>query len=222
MHADVVAKQYAALDPHERFRLVVEAMARGDTIEEGRLDDACPRRVYRMDDRDYRLRMKASFTIAVTTCLNMREDLVLLRVSALLPTVLPEAGTLPARIAVEALRFGRSLGRYEQGGDPEHPDGEGEDDAEFAGYARELDEGMRLCLERTGKAMKQATGEELAPRVLGYWEGFARFCRDALGLEPVALLRAWGLGEADPTEVVRQAYPDAAPDETVAFARRRS
>jgi hypothetical protein len=75
MNSDPVAKQYAVLDPHERFTLVIDAMARGDLEEEGRLDDACPRRVYRMDDRDYRLRMRTSFTISVTQCLNMREDL---------------------------------------------------------------------------------------------------------------------------------------------------
>jgi hypothetical protein len=62
---------------------------------------------------------------------------------------------------------------------------------------------MRLCLERTGTAMKEAAGDELAPRVLGYWEEFGRFCRGGLGLEPVALLRAWRLEETDPTEPVR-------------------
>src|SRR3954467_5374894 len=66
--------------------------------------------------------------------------------------------------------------------------------------------------------MKQAAGEELAPRVLGSWEGFGRFCRGTLDVEAVALLRAWGWATA--TEQQRcEAYPDAAPDGGIATAR---
>lgn len=64
----------------------------------------------------------------------------------------------PVRVAEEALKLGRSYGRYEQGGDPERPDGEGE----FTGYVEELWEVSRLCLAKTGRLLKDAAGEKLA------------------------------------------------------------
>jgi hypothetical protein len=56
-------------------------------------------------------------------------------------------------------------------------------------------------------------GEADAVELLSQWEGFARFCREALRVEPLVLLLALGLGHGDPAAEVRAAYPDAAVDE---------
>jgi len=37
---------------------------------------------------------------------------------------------------------------------------------------------------------------------LSQWEGFGRFCRRHLGVEPLVLLRGYGLGSDDPAEEV--------------------
>jgi hypothetical protein len=47
-------------------------------------------------------------------------------------------------------------------------------------------------------------------------EGFGRFCRRCLGLEPLTLLRAYGLGKEDPSAEVLAIYPDAKADEAKA------
>jgi hypothetical protein len=62
-------------------------------------------------------------------------------------------------------------------------------------------------------AAAPAVGEADAVELLSQWEGFARFCREALRVEPLVLLLALGLGHGDPAAEVRAAYPDAAVDE---------
>ena len=52
-----------------------------------------------------------------------------------------------------------------------------------------------------------------AADLVAHWEGFGRFCRDVLGVEPLVLSAAFGLGHDDPAAVVLGAYPDAATDE---------
>src|SRR4028118_1353999 len=82
MPTKTIARDYATLSGEERFRLAIEAMARGDTTEERRLDDSCPQLVYRCDDEQYRGRMRRLYTIAVTTALEIRERMVVLRAAA--------------------------------------------------------------------------------------------------------------------------------------------
>ena len=54
--------------------------------------------------------------------------------------------------------------------------------------------------------------------VLTRWEGFGRFCRGTLELEPMTVMRAWGLMHEDPDEEVRAAYPSAEADDGAAAA----
>lgn len=54
-----IERQYPALGPDERFRLVVAAWARGDTADVDRLVDACPREDWRITQRAYRERIEA-------------------------------------------------------------------------------------------------------------------------------------------------------------------
>ena len=50
-------------------------------------------------------------------------------------------------------------------------------------------------------------------------EGFGRFCRRHLGLEPLTVTAAYGLGKDDPAAEVLAVYPDAQADETKAEER---
>jgi hypothetical protein len=50
MKQNGLGKLYDCLTPEERFRLDVEAMARGDKQESRRLTDTCPRRTFTMNE----------------------------------------------------------------------------------------------------------------------------------------------------------------------------
>jgi hypothetical protein len=50
MRRDALGKLYDRLTPEERFRLDVEAMARGDMEESELLTSTCPRRTYNITD----------------------------------------------------------------------------------------------------------------------------------------------------------------------------
>jgi hypothetical protein len=72
-----------------------------------------------------------------------------------------------------------------------------------------------LCLERIGEATRQAAGEALAPRVLGYWEGLAG---SAVGFWASSRWRCWRRGGWATDAAEEEAHPDAEPDEAVAAA----
>ena len=73
MATDPLKHHDACLTPAERFALTSEAMARGDETEADRLEDACPKHSYHLEDPEYRDRMKRAYMIALMVCLNMRE-----------------------------------------------------------------------------------------------------------------------------------------------------
>jgi hypothetical protein len=58
--------------------------------------------------------------------------------------------------------------------------------------------------------------EEHAATQLVRWEGFGRFCREVLGLEPMVLMRAFGLACNDVTAEIRAMCPDNVVDEATA------
>jgi hypothetical protein len=68
-------------------------------------------------------------------------------------------------------------------------------------------------------ALQESIGMSLGVEALSQWEGFGRFCRRHLGVEPLALLRAYGLGAEDPAAEVLAAFPDANADEAKAEER---
>ena len=49
--------------------------------------------------------------------------------------------------------------------------------------------------------------------MLSQWEGFGRYCRKQLGVEPLTRLHAYGLAHDDPGAEVLATYPAAAVDE---------
>jgi hypothetical protein len=71
MRKDSLRKFYDRLTPEERFRLYIEAIARGDEEEWRNLEKSCPRLVYEMNDRAYEDRVRASEEITVLVCLDL-------------------------------------------------------------------------------------------------------------------------------------------------------
>src|SRR5688572_28050230 len=108
-------KNYEQLTPHERFVLMVEAMARGDEVECDRLEDTCPQKVYRREDAEFRDRMKRAYMITMTVALNMRAGLARIRMAqAFRETAHLFAGEV-AKFATAAYLCGRANGRAETG-----------------------------------------------------------------------------------------------------------
>jgi hypothetical protein len=69
------------------------------------------------------------------------------------------------------------------------------------------------------KAVQESMGIGLGVEALSQWEGFGRFCRRCLGVEPLTLLHAYGAKREDPAAEVLAIYPDAKADEARAEER---
>ena len=82
MKKDGLAKFYDRLTPEERFKLLIEAIARGDETECRNLEKSCPRLVYEMNDRAYEDRVRASEKITTLVCLDLAPRLIKLRMFA--------------------------------------------------------------------------------------------------------------------------------------------
>ncbi|MGH3146572.1 MAG: hypothetical protein ACRDTR_12300 [Rubrobacter sp.] len=68
-------KHYDRLEPEERFRLDVRAMARGDVEESERLVSTCPRRPYTMTDVEFSGRWNALLSLTPRAFLPLSEYL---------------------------------------------------------------------------------------------------------------------------------------------------
>jgi hypothetical protein len=79
MNISAVARHYDKLRPDERFRLAIEALARGDDQEVDRLAAACPRKVYREIDAEYGERVRVSSEIVSAVILDLGPRLGKLR-----------------------------------------------------------------------------------------------------------------------------------------------
>jgi hypothetical protein len=68
-------KHYDRLEPEERFKLDVRAMARGDALESERLVSTCPRRNYTMTDVGFSGRWNALLSLTTRAFLPLNEFL---------------------------------------------------------------------------------------------------------------------------------------------------
>ena len=71
MRKDGLGKLYDRFDPEERFRLTLEALARGDEGEAKRLSGSCPLRTYTMKDVAYSDSLRASRQITTIVHLDL-------------------------------------------------------------------------------------------------------------------------------------------------------
>ena len=119
--------------------------------------------------------------------------------------------------------LGRSYGRWEDGAadDVDLPEGE----ALAAELGANPDLGPQLAevrqvategVRQVAELLHCAVGRAHAVDLLSWWAGFDRFCRDALGVDALTVIRAFGLEADDPAAEVGAAYPDARPDAAAA------
>jgi hypothetical protein len=223
------SRHYGALSAHERFALTVEAMARRDDSEADRLGDTCPRCTYRAEDQAFRERMRLAHMIASRVCLNMRAGLAQIRMAKVF---IEQAGNFAGpsvRVAQAAFLYGREYGKWELGAIdtidlPDAPTRVDDvaADPELGRPLEELREVSEEAMRQSARAQLDAVGQLHASDLLSQWEGFERFCGESLGVAPVTVFRAFGLGHQDPAVEVRSVYPMTQEDEATAadWARR--
>jgi hypothetical protein len=195
-----LGKLYDRLTPEERFKLDVEAMARGDSEESRRLVDTCPRRGYTMTDLQFSGRWDGALHITMATLMDLRQNTVRLRMVDAFRAVLPYSDMLTRNNVVESYFAGRETGsRYawSKAGKNGDPPGWEEDEERAEENAHPTTEGELDKIEaRVGEDTRfipellERLERELATEALAVWEAFSSFCEEEMELSPEKLLRA--------------------------------
>ena len=216
-------RHYGRLSAQERFALLLEAMARQDEREADRLEDTCPRQTYRGEDQAFRERMRHAYMIASRAWLDMQEGLGQLRMGRAFQACAAQFASPTARLAQVAFLYGRAHGKWEAGAietiglpDARLLADEVAADPELGNRLEELRRLAEKAMGRSAKSLLDVVGYVHATDVLSRWEGFGRFCRAVLGLEPLVLMAAFGLGCGDVAAEVRAACSDAVISEAAA------
>jgi hypothetical protein len=174
-------RTFAIATSNRRFRLVVEAVARGNEQEADRLAAACPRKVYRMIDAGYGDRMRASSEIVSAVCLDLGPRLGKLRMveasREFLPLFLGRGMDVAAMAWLDGYAEGKSGGRKR------------DDEIVEAGIEKAIDD-AKLAINRVLEVLEKLR-DDVAAEIKGIWEGFNRFSKRELRLEPDTLVSAW-------------------------------
>lgn len=95
-----LVRSYDRLDAEERFRLVMEAAARGDDRERDRLSQAAPMRAYKIADPTYMDRVDAAHDLSVALALDLGPRLMMLRLLRATPELVARSMAVGAEAAV--------------------------------------------------------------------------------------------------------------------------
>ena len=210
-----LGKLYNRFTSEERFRLLIEALARGYEEEAKRLAETCPRATYTMSEPACGDRLRASQEIAMVLCLDLAPRLAKLRMIEAFRETLPNRFNRCIEEAHFAYLDGHEAGSkraWEAAGKEGDPPGWEEGDEEDEDPAIEGD------LKRvTGRLKEEAKDfidllEELARGIfrdaLTIWKAFEGFCTKELLVEPEKLVKAWF--EPVPPEIEKlKERPDA-------------
>ena len=201
MKSNSLDRLYDRFSPEERFKLDVEAYARGDEQESRRLRESCPRRTYTMNQWAFSIRWQVAAQLANGLCLEIARHSSCLRTIDALREVLPYA-----RATYRVETSGAYLSGHEAGsryvwsragmdGDPpgwERPDdgeaGETDFDPAVAGDLVEL--GARLEGDAVLPGVLDRLERVVVQEAWTAWEAFARFSEGTVGIVPERLLEA--------------------------------
>ena len=120
---------------------------------------------------------------------------------------------VPVRPAVRLVGVRRDRGHRAAG--PGATGGRTEGAAGPEEQLRDVREIAAEGVKKVAESMMESMGG-LAAEILSQWEGFSRLCRDTLGLEPMTLVKAYGLGAEDPGAEVLAEFSDATVNEATA------
>jgi hypothetical protein len=128
-----------------------------------------------------------------------------------------------ARLATAAFLCGRAHAQHEASAAvPDNPAAAHElvSDPQLKEPLREIRAVANEAALQVADTLQHVVAEAYAVDLLSQWEGFHRFCQDYFGIDPLMLLRAFGLEQDDPAEELRAAFPKAAADEAVSTTFR--
>ena len=196
MKRDGLDKLYDRLAPDERFRLVIEAEARGDEEESRRLVRSAPRYTYTEADLDYVSRLRASQEMTMAVCLDLAPPLARVRMIEGFSEALSLAYNACLKEAHFAYLDGREAALKEglgaAGKKGAFPDADEEDDED-----PEIQEALGRITDRIEVASRRYLGLleklklEIAAEARALWEAFSKFSHEELGLEPKKLVKMW-------------------------------
>jgi hypothetical protein len=194
---------YGRLTPEERFRLDVEATARGDERESQKLVETCPRKTYTAVDYGFSGRWLAAREITHALCLDLCQHLCRLQMLDALTAGLPPLRVLFVNEAHAAYLDGHEAGSrhaWREAGMEGDPPGwvfrELEDGSVEVDEGREdprIGEDLDALEERAKEAdlapvLLERLQRSVAADALTVFEGYRRFCLEDLGLEPEKVL----------------------------------
>ena len=178
-------KLYDRFTPEERFRLVIEAQARGDEDDVRRLVRSCPRHAYTMTDAAYSDRLLAVNSLVDVVALDLSPRIARAKIIEGFEEALPFTYNSCANEALMSYFDGHKTGlqwaweKAGMSGEPPEPEDEEYDDSN-----------LELIEARIHGASERFTGmltklkREVAKEARAIWEAFVLFCREELGLEP--------------------------------------
>jgi hypothetical protein len=200
---NALGKLYDRLTPSERFRLDVEAHARGDEAESRRLVDTCPMRTYNMTDWAFSGRWQTTTEIVLAVCVDLSQYMSRLNMIDAIRETLPYAHVVYDNEMDSAYLSGHEAGsryaweRASMDGDP--PGWAPLDEDRESTDAEDFDPAIDEALETLGARLEEA---DLMPELLTrleekttqeawtLYEAFALFCREELEVEPEKLIKA--------------------------------
>jgi hypothetical protein len=188
-------KLHQVLTPQERFKLHIEALARGDEAETGLLVKSAPLYTYTQTDAAFAGLLRASSEITHLVCSSLIQQIGKVQMLAGFSTVL---------LAIH----GSSLGEahlacwetYEAGaraawknagkeGDPPCIEKKNED-RQLEGVLERLRQSIGVAPARSEKSLERRRFKaSIEAREM--WEAFSNFSRNELGVEPKKLVEAW-------------------------------
>jgi hypothetical protein len=202
MRRDTLGKLYDRLAPEERFRLDVEAMARGDMKESELLTSTCPRRTYNMTDWAFSGRWQTIIEMVLALSVALSQYTSRLSMIDAIQETLPYARVVYRNEAERAYLEGHEAGsRYawERAGMDADPPGWEPlgDDPETAveNFDPALEEELELLATRIEETdimpeLLSRLEQQTVQKAWTVWETFACFARESLEVTPEKLIKA--------------------------------
>jgi hypothetical protein len=194
-----LGKLYDRLTPEERFKLDVEAMARGDEEESRRLTDTCPRRPYTMREVAFSGRWHGALELMLITLLDLRQRMDKVQMIDAFRESLPYLDVLWQNDTHQAYFDGHISGSRHswrmasKSGEPPgwEEDEEAERNADLAteGDLEKIDERGAHAFDFITNALDKLE-REFTEEAFAQWSAFVGFCADELGLEAIKLVKA--------------------------------
>jgi hypothetical protein len=200
MKQNGLGKLYDKLTPEERFRLDVEAMARGDEEESRRLTDTCPRRTYSIAELAFSGRWHGALELTLLNLLDLRSRMDKMQMIDAFRVALPYLDTFWHNDSHEAYFDGHISGSRHAwrmaGKEGEPPGWENDDDEAEHNRDPDIDEDLEKLDARGAHAFDFITNaldrleREFAEEAFAQWSAHKGFCAEELEIEAMKLVKA--------------------------------